>query len=94
MSKSPNTRRRAFAFILSPPVVLPDTDRDLLGIGAEWMATDYIEIDGAFEHSFPFAHPTMNISVNYTDPITHAVVLQGNHGVDVNIVALGARYRL
>ena len=74
-------------------VVLPDTDRHLLGLGAEWMATDHIEIDGAFEHSFPFAHPTMNISANNTDPITHAVVLQGNYSVDVNIVALSAHYR-
>jgi long-chain fatty acid transport protein len=74
-------------------VVLPDSDRWLMGIGAQYTATDHIEIDGAYEHALPFLHPNMNISANNTDPITHAVVLQGSYDVAVDIVALSARYR-
>jgi hypothetical protein len=35
----------------------------------------------------------MEISASNTDPITHAVVLQGRYTVNVNIPALSARYR-
>lgn len=74
-------------------VVLPDSDRYLMGIGAEYQASEHMEIDGAFEHASPFLHPNMNISANNTDAITHAVVLQGSYSVGVDIVSLSARYR-
>jgi long-chain fatty acid transport protein len=69
-------------------VTLPDGDRILFGVGAELRLNDAMTVQGAFAHAQPLANPTMNVSVNNTDPITHAVVLHGKYDVNVEIVAL------
>jgi long-chain fatty acid transport protein len=73
-------------------VILPDTDRYLLGLGAEWSASDNIRLNAAYGHSFALLRPNMNSSVNNTDPVTHAITLQGSYGVSVDILAVSARY--
>jgi hypothetical protein len=35
----------------------------------------------------------MNGSVNNTDPLTHAVTLNGHYNVNVDVIALSLRYR-
>ena len=72
---------------------MPDTDRYLAGVGAGYRLTDAITLEAAYQHSFALTHPSMNSSANNTDPFTHAVVLNGTYRVDVDIVALSARYR-
>jgi long-chain fatty acid transport protein len=75
-------------------VTLPDTDRYLLGLGAELRLTDAMTVTGAYGHSFAFLHPNMNSSLNNTDPITHAVVLNGKYDINVDILALSFRYAM
>ena len=73
-------------------VSLPDQDRILMGIGFGYRITDAISLDGGYQHSFPTAKPTMNKSANNTDPFTHAVVLNGNYDVTVDVVALSLKF--
>jgi len=73
-------------------VALPDTDRYLLGMGAEVRLTDSMTVEGAYGHSFAFNNPNMNTSINNTDPITHSVTLNGRYDINVDIVALTFRY--
>jgi len=75
-------------------VTLPDTDRYLIGVGAEVRLTDAITVNGAYGHSFAFNNPNMNSSVNNTDPITHSVTLNGRYDINVDIVALSFRYAM
>ena len=75
-------------------VTLPDGDRFLIGVGAELRLNDAMTVQGAYAHAQPMAHPTMNVSVNNTDPITHAVVLNGKFDVNVELVALSFRYAM
>jgi len=75
-------------------VTLPDTDRYLLGVGAEVRMTDSITVEGAYGHSFAFNNPNMNSSVNNTDPITHSATLNGRYDINVDIVALTFRYAI
>jgi len=75
-------------------VTLPDSDRFLLGVGAELRLNDAMTVQGSFAHAQPLVHPNMNVSVNNTDPITHAVVLHGQYDVNVEIVALSFRYAM
>ncbi len=72
-------------------VSLPDGDRYLLGFGASYQLNESMAVDGAYGHSFSFAHPNMNSSINNTDSITHSVVLSGQYDVAVDIVALSFR---
>lgn len=75
-------------------VTLPDTDRYLLGLGAEVRMTDAITVEGAYGHSFAFNNPNMNSSVNNTDPITHSATLNGRYDINVDIIALTFRYAI
>jgi len=75
-------------------VSLPDTDRYLLGLGAEVRLTDSITVEGAYGHSFAFNNPNMNSSVNNTDPITHSVTLNGRYDINVDILAFTFRYAI
>jgi long-chain fatty acid transport protein len=75
-------------------VTLPDSDRYLLGLGAEVRLNDAMTVLGAYSHAGPLVHPSMNVSVNNTDPITHAVVLNGKYDVNVDILALSFRYAM
>jgi long-chain fatty acid transport protein len=75
-------------------VTLPDTDRYLLGVGAEVRLTDSMTVEGAYGHSFAFNNPNMNSSVNNTDPITHSVTLNGRYDINVDILALTFRYAI
>jgi long-chain fatty acid transport protein len=75
-------------------VTLPDSDRYLLGLGAELRLSDAMTVVGAYSHAGPLVHPSMNVSVNNTDPITHAVVLNGKYDVNVDILALSFRYAM
>jgi long-chain fatty acid transport protein len=75
-------------------VTLPDTNRYLLGMGAEVRLTDAITVEGAYGHSFAFNNPNMNSSVNNTDPITHSATLNGRYDINVDILALTFRYAI
>ncbi|HET7084649.1 MAG TPA: OmpP1/FadL family transporter [Rhizomicrobium sp.] len=75
-------------------VTLPDTDRYLLGVGAELRLSDSMTVEGAYGHSFALLHPNMNSSLNNTDPITHAVILNGKYDINVDILALSFRYAI
>jgi long-subunit fatty acid transport protein len=75
-------------------VTLPDSDRLLLGIGAEARLSDSLAVEGAYAYATPLVHPNMNVSVNNTDPITHAVVLNGRYDVNVDILSLSFRYAI
>jgi len=75
-------------------VTLADTDRYLLGIGAELRLTDSITIEGAYGHSFAFNNPNMNSSINNTDPITHSATLNGRYDINVDILAFTFRYAI
>jgi long-chain fatty acid transport protein len=75
-------------------VTLPDTDRYLLGLGAEVRLTDAITVEGAYGHSFAFNNPNMNSSVNNTDPVTHSATLNGQYDINVDILALTFRYAI
>ncbi|HWU55880.1 MAG TPA: porin [Rhizomicrobium sp.] len=75
-------------------VTLPDTDRYLLGVGAQVRLTDAITVEGAYSHCFTFNKPNMNSSVNNTDPITHSVTLNGRYDISVDILALSFRYAI
>jgi len=74
-------------------VNLPDTDRFLLGMGSSYQLTDAVILSAAYAHSIAFARPTMDISANNTDPVTHAVVLHGHYDVNVDILSLSLRYQ-
>jgi long-chain fatty acid transport protein len=75
-------------------VTLADTDRYLLGVGAEVKLTDSMTMEGAWGHSFAFNKPNMNTSINNTDPITHSVRLNGRYDINVDILALSFRYAI
>jgi long-chain fatty acid transport protein len=87
-----------FAFDQTPvtsryrSVILPDTDHFILGLGTRYRATQNVSLDAAYAHVFTTNRPNMNSSINNTDSVTHAVVLQGSYGVDIDILALSARY--
>ena len=74
-------------------VSLPDEDRYMVGIGFGYKLLDWLSLDGAYQHSFALTHADMNNSINNTDPITHAVVLNGKYDVGVDIVALSVRFK-
>jgi long-chain fatty acid transport protein len=75
-------------------VTLADTDRYLLGVGAEVKLTDAMTLEAAYGHSFAFNHPNMNSSVNNTDTITHSTTLNGRYDVNVDLVGLSFRYSI
>jgi len=75
-------------------VTLPDTDRYLLGLGAQVRLTDSMTVEGAYGHSFAFNNPNMNSSLNNTDPVTHSVILSGRYDINVDIVAMTFRYAI
>ena len=75
-------------------VTLADTDRYLLGVGAEVKLTDSVTMEAAYGHSFAFNNPNMNSSVNNTDAITHSVTLNGRYDINVDIVAFTFRYAI
>ena len=50
-------------------------------------------MDGGYQHAFASAHADMSKSLNNTDPITHAVVLNGKYNVGVDVLAFSLRYR-
>jgi len=75
-------------------VTLADTDRYLLGLGAEVKLTDSMTLEAAYGHSFNFNHPNMNSSINNTDGITHSVTLNGRYDVNVDVVAVSFRYAI
>lgn len=75
-------------------VTLADTDRYLLGVGASYALGGGMTVEGAWGHSFAFAKPNMNVSLNNTDPVTHSVILNGSYDVDVNILAFSFRYAM
>jgi long-chain fatty acid transport protein len=75
-------------------VTLPDSDRILLGMGAEVRLSDSMTMEGAYAYAAPLVSPNMNVSVNNTDPLTHAVRLSGTYDVHVNILALSFRYAM
>lgn len=74
-------------------VVLPDTDRYLLGLGTEVKLTDVLAMNAAYGHSFAFNRPNMDRSINNTDPFTHSVMLNGRFDISVDILALSFRYQ-
>jgi long-chain fatty acid transport protein len=75
-------------------VSLPDTDRYLLGLGAEVRLSDAMTLEGAYGHSFAFNNPNLNSSVNNTDPVTHSAIVNGRYDINVDIVALTFRYAI
>jgi long-chain fatty acid transport protein len=74
-------------------VGVPDADRYMLGIGAGFALSESVQIDGAYAHYFSAEHASMNTSVNNTDPIANAVVLNGRYTNHLDYVALSLRYR-
>jgi long-chain fatty acid transport protein len=75
-------------------ITMADTDRYLLGLGAEVKLTDHATVELAYGHSFAFNNPNMNSSVNNTDSITHSVTLHGRYDINVDIVGFSLRYAL
>lgn len=75
-------------------VTLADTDRYLLGLGAEVRLTDGMTVEGAWGHSFAFNRPNMDSSINNTDPVTHSATLSGRYDINVDILAVSFRYSL
>jgi len=75
-------------------VTLADTDRYLLGVGAQVKLTDHMTMEAAYGHSFAFNNPNLNSSVNNTDPITHSVTVNGRYDINVDIVAFSFRYSI
>ena len=75
-------------------VGVPDTDRYMVGIGAGYRFNDSTSVDGAYGHYFASEHATMNSSLNNTDIVTHAVVLQGKYTNGLDYVAISLRHRL
>jgi long-chain fatty acid transport protein len=74
-------------------VSLPDSTRHLVGVGAKYRLSDAITIAAGYQHSFAFAHPSMDKSANATDSLTHAVVLHGNYDVNFDLFALSVHYK-
>ena len=74
-------------------VSLPDEDRILAGVGATYRVSPALALDVGYLHSFPARHATMNGSINNTDPLTHAVTLNGHFNVNVDVIALSLRYK-
>ena len=74
-------------------VSLPDEDRYLVGLGFGYKLNESVSLDGGYQHSFAAAHADMSKSLNNTDPITHAVVLNGKYTVAVDVVAFSMRYK-
>ena len=74
-------------------VTLPDQSRYLVGVGFGYRLTDAISLDGAYQHSFAAAQPSMDNSANNSDPITHSVVLMGKYDVNVDIFGLSLKYK-
>ena len=77
----------------SRAVNLPDEDRILAGVGATYRFTPALALDAGYQHSFPARSASMNGSVNNTDPLTHAVTLNGHYNVNVDVISLSLRYR-
>ncbi|MEO8302017.1 MAG: OmpP1/FadL family transporter [Rhizomicrobium sp.] len=75
-------------------VSMADTDRYLIGVGAEVKLTDHMTVEAAYGHSFAFNNPNMNSSVNNTDSITHSATLNGRYDINVDIVAVTFRYAI
>jgi long-chain fatty acid transport protein len=73
-------------------ITMADTDRYLLGVGAEVKLTDHMTMEAAYGHSFAFNNPNMNSSVNNTDSITHSARLNGRYDINVDIVGFTFRY--
>ncbi len=74
-------------------VGVPDANRVMVGLGLGYQLDDHTSIDGAYSHYFSTEHASMNGSVNNTDPITHAVVLNGKYTNGLDYVALSVRHR-
>lgn len=75
-------------------VSLADTDRYLVGVGAEVKLTDSMTMEAAYGHSFAFNRPNMNSSINNSDAITHSVTLNGRYDINVDILAVSFRYAI
>ena len=69
-------------------VTLPDEDRYLVGFGFGYRLTDWLVLDGGYQHSFAADHPDMSNSLNNTDSVAQSVVLSGEYDVDVDVLAL------
>jgi long-chain fatty acid transport protein len=75
-------------------VGVPDTDRYMIGIGAGYQFNAMTAFDLAYSHYFAAEHGSMNTSVNNTDSITHAVMLNGEYNNSLDYVALSFRFKL
>lgn len=75
-------------------VGVPDADRYMVGIGAGYRFTDSTSVDGGYTHYFASEHASMNSSLNNTDIVTHAVVLNGKYTNSLDYVAISLRYKL
>ena len=75
-------------------VGVPDADRIEVGFGLGYRLTDSMSIDGAYAHYFSAEHASMNRSINNTDPVTGAIVLNGRYTNGLDYVAISLRYKL
>jgi long-chain fatty acid transport protein len=93
--------RGGVAYELSPiedttrNILLPDSDRVFLGVGASYKYTEQIIVDFAYSHIFfddaPFCIGSGGGSTHCTAGST--VLLSGSSDTSVDIVSLGLRYR-
>ena len=74
-------------------VGLPDTDRYLIGFGLGYRLDDSNSIDGAHAHYFTSEQAHITGSANATDPVTHAVALDGKYNSGLDYLALSFRHR-
>jgi long-chain fatty acid transport protein len=74
-------------------VGLPDTDRYIIGFGLGYRLDDSNSIDGAYAHYFTSEQAHITGSANATDPVTHAVALDGKYNSGLDYLALSYRHR-
>ncbi len=94
--------RAGVAYEISPiedntrDILLPDSDRVFLSVGASYRYSDQIIVDLGYSHIFfddaPFCIGSGGGST-HCNPGTTTVLLQGSSDTSVDIVALGLRYK-
>lgn len=94
------TLRAGFGFDQSPVVDayrdtgVPDKDRYMLGVGFGYQITPMVSLDVGYAHYFAAGRATMNESVNRIEPITGAVILNGQYDNAMDYLSISLRTAL
>jgi long-chain fatty acid transport protein len=84
-------------------ILLPDSDRVHVGVGASYKWSDKITINAAYSHifyeddaAFCMANPALNGGSSHCNAATPAgaVLLKGTADVEVDLVSVGVNYRI